>query len=798
MEAGQLCVALQACLSPDPTVRQAAGGALKQAKALPGQVVALLQVAVLESADLGTRQSAAIAFKQLVHRAWSPPEDEADALRLSDADKVAVRANALEAMVRSPPLVRQQLQESVKAIVMVDFPTGWPGLMEEVFKNLNSGETPRIHGGLIILRLVAHKYEFRDEEARAPMNEVSTAVFPGLLQIFGQLVETPTADPAAAELMKLICKIFWSSTYLRLPPVMLQSQMLQGWLTCFLTLLERPVPKEGEPEDPELRNAWPWWKLKKWVLHILGRLHNRFCDPKNIKDDRPGEKAFAEFFQRECSVKFLTSHMDMLFGLPRGQYLSPRVINQALHYVYHTVDEKELFKAAVKPRLSELVVTVVLPLMFFDQEDAELWEDDPQEYVRKSYDFFEDLYSPRTAAVNLLVELVTTQGKSTLEMVMGHLTQLVQAAAQPGAGEDVQRMLYGALMAIGSMEDKLKRSKTYKPQLEQMLTQFVAPLFNSPFGYVRGRACWVCGQFADIRFKEGRGAGQSFLTLMQLVLGRLQDPELPVKVDAVVALRNFIEAVVDLDTVRPVLPTLLDEFFKLMSQIENEDLVMTLESIVEKFGDEISPYAFGLCQNLAAAFWKLSQTGGDEDDDEMGALAAVGCLRAISTILESVSSLPELYVQLEPVLFPIMQKMTTQEGQDVYEEVLEIVSYFTYISPQISEAMWGLWPNFITVREPQTSRPADISPSLPGGRPPPSPQPPPATNLPTQSRLPHSPMTPDYAIVAALPYQRLAGCHVCLPGGSVASVDLERIHTSRKPADTPRLSFPTGDGHLGS
>ena len=698
MEAGQLCAALQACLSPDPTVRQAAEEALKQAKALPGQVVALLQVAVLESADLGTRQSAAIAFKQLVHKAWSPPNDEEGALRLSDADKAAVRANALEAMVRSPPLVRQQLQESVKAVVMVDFPTGWPGLMEEVFKNLNSGETPRIHGGLIILRLVAHKYEFRDEEARAPMNEVTSAVFPGLLQIFGQLVETPTADPAAAELMKLVCKIFWSSTYLRLPPVMLQQH--QAWLTLFVTLLERPVPKEGEPEDLELRKAWPWWKLKKWVLHILGRLHNRFGDPKDIKDDRPGEKVFAEFFQRECSVQFLKSHMNLLFGLAQGHYLTPRVINQALQYVYHAADEKDLFKAAVKPRLGELVTSVVLPLMFFDQEDAELWEDDPQEYVRKSYDFIEDLYSPRTAAVNLLVELVTTQGKSTLEMVMGHLTQLVQAAAQPGAGEDVQRMLYGALMAIGSMEDKLKRSKTYKPQLEQMLIQFVAPLFNSPYGFVRGRACWVCGQFADIRFKEGRGTGQNFLSLMQLVLGRLQDPDLPVKVDAVVALRNFIEAVEDLETVRPVLPTLLDEFFKLMSQIENEDLVMTLESIVEKFGDEISPYAFGLCQNLAAAFWKLSQTGGEEEDDEMGALAAVGCLRAISTILESVSSLPQLYVQLEPILFPIMQKMTTQEGQDVYEEVLEIVSYFTYVSPQISEAMWSLWPNFISVRGP--------------------------------------------------------------------------------------------------
>lgn len=53
----------------------------------------------------------------------------------------------------------------------------------------------------------------------------------------------------------------------------------------------------------------------------------------------------------------------------------------------------------------------------------------------------------------------------------------------------------------------------------------------------------------------------------------------------------------------------------------------------------------------------------DEDADESGALAAVGCLRAISTILESVSRLPHLFPQVEPVLLPIMKRMLTTDGQ---------------------------------------------------------------------------------------------------------------------------------------
>ncbi|KAJ9563508.1 hypothetical protein OSB04_008668 [Centaurea solstitialis] len=107
----------------------------------------------------------------------------------------------------------------------------------------------------------------------------------------------------------------------------------------------------------------------------------------------------------------------------------------------------------------------------------------------------------------------------------------------------------------------------------------------------------------------------------------------------------------------------------------------------------MAPYAVGLCQNLAAAFWKCMNTAEAEDEaDDPGALAAVGCLRAISTILESVSRLPHLFAHVEPTLLPIMRRMLTTDGQEVFEEVLEIVSYMTFFSPTISMDMWSLWP----------------------------------------------------------------------------------------------------------
>jgi hypothetical protein len=63
----------------------------------------------------------------------------------------------------------------------------------------------------------------------------------------------------------------------------------------------------------------------------------------------------------------------------------------------------------------------------------------------------------------------------------------------------------------------------------------------------------------------------------------------------------------------------------------------------------------------------FNSTEADDEADDPGALAVVGCrLRAISTILESVSRLTHLFVQIEPTLLPIMRRMLTSDGQGRY------------------------------------------------------------------------------------------------------------------------------------
>ncbi|EHA8588685.1 importin beta-like SAD2 [Cocos nucifera] len=683
MDLPSLAVVLRAALSPNPDERKAAEESLNQFQYAPQHLVRLLQIIVDGSYDMTVRQVASIHFKNFVAKNWLPHEP-GEPQKISESDKCMVRENILGFIVQVPPLLRAQLGECIKTIIHVDYPEQWPSLLQWIKCNLQL-QDQQVFGALYVLRVLSRKYEFKSDEERIPLYLIVEEAFPHLLSIYNKLGQIANPSVEVADLIKLICKIFWSSIYLEIPKQLFDPIVFNAWMFLFLNILERPVPLEGQPSDPEVRKSWGWWKVKKWTIHILNRLYTRFGD---LKLQKPESKAFAQMFQKNCAGKILECHLQLLNVIRTGGYLPDRVINLILQYLSSSIPRNSMYQL-LQPQLDIVLFEIIFPLMCFNDNDQKLWNEDPHEYVRKGYDIIEDLYSPRTAAMDFVSELVRKRGKGNLQKFIQFIVDIFRRYDEASVEFKPYRQKDGALLAIGTLCDKLKQTEPYKSELERMLVQHVFTEFTSHVGHLRAKAAWVAGQYAHINFQDQNNFRRAF----HLVVSGLCDPELPVRVDSVFALRSFIEACKDLNEIRPILPQLLDEFFKLMNEVENEDLVFTLETIVDKFGEEMAPYAIGLCQNLAAAFWRCMDTSEvDDEADDSGALAAVGCLRAIGTILESVSRLPHLFVQIEPTLLPITRRMLTTEGQDVFEEVLEIVSYMTFFSPTISLEMWSLWP----------------------------------------------------------------------------------------------------------
>ncbi|KAL3507171.1 hypothetical protein ACH5RR_032553 [Cinchona calisaya] len=684
MDLQNLAIILRGALSPNPDERKAAEESLNQFQHTPQHLVRLLQIIVDGNCDMAVRQVASIHFKNFIARNWAP-HDPGELSKILPSDKDVVRQIILNFIAQVPQLLRVQLGECLKTIIHADYPEQWPALLYWVKLNL---QDQQVFGALFVLRILARKYEFKSDEERTPVYHIVDETFPPLLNIFNSLAQIPNPSIEVADLIKLICKIFWSSIYLEIPKQLFDPNVFNAWMVLFLNILERPVPLEGQPVDLDVRKSWGWWKVKKWTVHILNRLYTRFGD---LKLQNPNNKAFAQIFQKNYAGKILECHLNLLNVIRVGGYLPDRVINLILQYLSNSISKSNMYNL-LQLRLDVVLFEIIFPLMCFNDTDQKLWDEDPHEYVRKGYDIIEDLYSPRTAAMDFVSELVRKRGKENLQKFILFIVEIFKRYDEAAPEYKPFRQKDGALLAIGALCDKLKQTEPYKSELELMLVQHVFPEFRSPLGHLRAKAAWVAGQYAHINFSDPN----NFRNALHSVVAGMRDPELPVRIDSVFALRSFVEACKDLDEIRPILPQLLDEFFKLMNEVDNEDLVFTLETIVDKFGEEMAPYALGLCQNLAAAFWKCLNTAEEDDEgDDPGALAAVGCLRAISTILESVSSLPHLFVQIEPTLLPIMRRMLTTDGQEVFEEVLEIVSYMTFFSPTISMGIWSLWPLMI-------------------------------------------------------------------------------------------------------
>ena len=72
----------------------------------------------------------------------------------------------------------------------------------------------------------------------------------------------------------------------------------------------------------------------------------------------------------------------------------------------------------LKGHVPNLISRVIFPLLCLTQEDLELWEEDPVEYIHKKIDVYEEYLTPDTAASRLLFTLASKRQKSSFNGIL--------------------------------------------------------------------------------------------------------------------------------------------------------------------------------------------------------------------------------------------------------------------------------------------------------------------------------------------------------------------------------------------
>ncbi|MEQ2214928.1 hypothetical protein XENOCAPTIV_024038 [Xenoophorus captivus] len=222
-----------------------------------------------------------------------------------------------------------ELTTCVHHIIKHDYPGKWTGIVDKVGFYLQSDNSSSWLGILLCLYQLVKNYEYKKPEERQPLVAAMHIFMPMLKDRFIQLLPDHSNDS-----------------------VLIQKQIFKILYALF---------QETMSVDEDERIELPWWKCKKWALHILARLFERFfCIFPSYHLTYPSSKC------------------------PRHKCPGHQTLDQGI------------------------IQDVVFPLMCYTDSDEELWQEDPYEYIRMKFGgetrahVFEDFISPTTAAQTLL------------------------------------------------------------------------------------------------------------------------------------------------------------------------------------------------------------------------------------------------------------------------------------------------------------------------------------------------------------------------------------------------------------
>lgn len=123
--------------------------------------------------------------------------------------------------------------------------------------------------------------------------------------------------------------------------------------------------------------------------------------------------------------------------------------------------------------------------------------------------------------------------------------------------------------------------------MEPMLMEHVMPELESTEPFLRSRANWVYGEFSTFEFSDTKHVQHA----IDGIYRSLFVEELPTKLAAAIALAQMLTNSTAREFIKPALGNILEVYLKLIGEIDSEKLVSSLETIMQKFSDDMGPYA---------------------------------------------------------------------------------------------------------------------------------------------------------------------------------------------------------------
>lgn len=672
MDKDRILDLLRKTTDPDPKVREPAEAQLNSIHKIIGFCPALLEIVLHPELELHIKQAAVIYLKNNVIKFWDARNiltengtTDPTQFIIHDHDKKIITDAIVDAIVScGQELISVHLSSIVNLIIKSDFPHKWPGVVDKIHYYLAQTNDPNSwSGALTTFYQLAKIYEYRNLNDRKPFLEALRILLPASCLRLTQLIQNDSLSEQSCKLQKQILKTFHATLQYSLPLAILTRETFAQWMTLIIEIAKRDIPESAQKDvEKEDRPDLIWWKCKKWSLHLMARIFERYGSPNNVQKEY---KSFAEWYINTFSFPVIQTIIKILEQYALGQYVSPRVMQQALNYLNTAVNHSMTWKM-LKNDMMVVVQKIIFPLMCHSDDDEELWQVDPREFIRMKFDIFEEYVSPVSASQNLLHSLC----KKRRDMLQKTMALVVEVLNNP---QGDPRHKDGVLHMVGSISGVLTKKPLFRDQIEQLLVTYVFPLFTCPQGFLRARACWVLNHFSGLEFKNQNNVIVATQAVLQCALA---DNELPVKVEAALCLQSLMHSQVpSRDVIKPNVKMLTHELVQMIRSTESEDVMEVLQKIVYLYPEDLYAIAVDMTNHLAQTFHQLIQANESEEDEKVSSAMAI--LSTIDTVLTMMDEQKEVVAKLEPIVVNIILKIFEQSTSELYEEATTLLSTIT-------------------------------------------------------------------------------------------------------------------------
>ncbi|KAL4764792.1 SKI complex RNA helicase subunit SKI2 [Aspergillus foveolatus] len=693
MDVAALRNRIQSTLDANADIRRQAELDLKYAETQPGFINALLDILQGEQVN-AVQLSAGVYLKNRINRGWSTIEDSPLRAPIAEEEKPGFRERLIPALVSTPPNVRAQLVPLLQKILQHDFPEQWPGFLDITMQLLGTNDAGSVYAGLQCLLAICRVYRFKAGDKREEFDKIIEHSFPQLLSIGSRLVDEESVE--AAEMLRIVVKSYKHAIYFELSPHLQSHQATVDWCTLFLRIIAKEPPANSMMESKEERELAHWWKCKKWAYANLNRLFIRYGNPTTIpKSSNPDYSQFAKSFITTFAPEILKGYLQEIDKyVSKGQWLSNPALSYTLIFFEECVKPKSMWDH-LKPHMENLIAHFVFPILCQSDEDIELFETDPSEYLHRKLNYYEEVSAPDVAATNFLITLTKNRKKQTFS-ILTFVNGIVSKYEAAPDDQKLPREKEGALRMIGSLASVILGKKSpIADQVEYFFVRHVFPEFRSPHGFLRARACDTLEKFEQLDFQDPN----NLMIIYRNILESMTDSELPVRVEAALALQPLIRHDVIRTSMQQNIPQIMQQLLKLANEVDVDALANVMEDFVEVFSAELTPFAVALSEQLRDTYMRIvgellernaakgeEDTYGDFLDDK--SITALGVLQTIGTLILTLESTPDVLLHLETVLMPVISITLENKLYDLYNEVFEIIDSCTFASKSISPTMW--------------------------------------------------------------------------------------------------------------